>query len=50
MIAGHFELFACFPSFHLSRVNANEIKHDHSLVVIVVLDLIYDNSHKALYT
>ena len=33
-----FEFFACFPSLQLGGALANEIKHDHSPVVIVVLD------------
>ena len=38
----HFEFFACFPSLQVSRALANEIKHDHSPVVIVVLDPRHD--------
>ena len=34
--------FACFPSFQLDGALANEIKHDHLPVVIVVLDPRYD--------
>ena len=33
----------------LSRVNANEIKHDRSPAVTVVLDPWYNKSYKALY-
>ena len=40
----NFNLFACFPSFQLGRALANEIKHDHSPVLIVVLDPRYDLS------
>ena len=32
----HFEFFACFPSLQVGETLANEIKHDHSPVVIVV--------------
>ena len=32
----HFEFFACFPSLQVGGTLANEIKHDHSPVVIVV--------------
>ena len=38
----HFEFFACFPSLQVSRALANEIKYDHSPVVIVVLDPSHD--------
>ena len=38
----HFELFACFPSLQIDGALANEIKHDHSPVVIVVLDSRHD--------
>ena len=34
----HFEIFAYFPSLQVGGVLANEIKHDHSPIVIVVLD------------
>ena len=37
-------------SEQIGGANANEINHDHSLVVIVVLDHRYDLSYKALYT
>ena len=44
----HFDFFqSC--SEQLSGSHANEIKHDHSPVVIVVLDQRYDLSYKALY-
>ena len=33
----HFKFFACFPSLQVDGALANEIKHDHSPVVIVVL-------------
>ena len=46
----HFEFFACFPSLRVGGALANEIKHDHSPVVIVVLDPRYDLSYKALYS
>ena len=32
------EIFARLPSLQLGRANANEINHDHLIVVIVVLD------------
>ena len=38
----HFEFFACFPSLQLGGAIANEIKHDHSPVIIAVLDPRYD--------
>ena len=38
----HFEFFACFPSLQVIRALANEIKNDHSPVVIVVLDPSHD--------
>ena len=38
----HFEFFACFPYLQVSRAVANEIKHDHLPVVIVVLDPRHD--------
>ena len=38
----HFEFFACFHSLQVSGTLTNEIKHDHSPVVIVVLDPRYD--------
>ena len=38
----HFEHFACFPSLQVGGVLANEIKHDNSPVVIVVLGPRYD--------
>ena len=38
----HFEYFATPRSEQLSKVHANEIKHDHSHEVIVVLDPRYD--------
>ena len=38
-ICFHFEVFALSPSFQVGGVLANEIKHDHSPVVTVVLDL-----------
>ena len=38
----HFEFFACSPSLHVGGALANEIKHDHSPVVIVDLDPRYD--------
>ena len=45
----NFEFFApCYEQ--LSGTYANEIMHDHSPVVIVVLDNKYDKSCKALYT
>ena len=37
----HFELFASFPSFQVGGALANEIKHDNSPVVKVVLDPIH---------
>ena len=37
-------------SEQLSGVNANEIKHEHLHVVIVVLDARYHLSFKSLYT
>ena len=46
----HFEFSLPSRSEQLSAANANEIKHDHSSVVIVVLDLRYDLSYEALYT
>ena len=33
----HFEFFACFPSLQLGGTLANEIRQDHSPVVIVYL-------------
>ena len=36
-------------SEQLSGTHANEIKHDHPPVVIIVLDPRYDQSYKALY-
>ena len=45
----HFEFFAYFPSFQVGGALANEIKHEHSPVVIVVLDPRHDVSYKALY-
>ena len=42
--------FALSPrSEQVSGAHVNEIKHDNSPVVIVVLDSIYDLSYKALY-
>ena len=38
------ELFSCFPSLQVGEALTNEIKHDHSPVVIVVLDPIHDLS------
>ena len=38
----HFEFFASFSSFQVGGTLANEIKHDHSPVVIVVLDPRHD--------
>ena len=38
----HFEFLAYFPSLQLGGALANEIKQDHSPVVIVVLDPRYD--------
>ena len=38
----HFEFFACFTSLQVGRALANEIKHEHSPVVIVVLDPSHD--------
>ena len=38
----HFEFFACFPFLQVGGAFANEIKHDHSPVVIVVLDSRHD--------
>ena len=38
----HFELFLQSRYEQLSEAYANEIKHDHSFVVIVVLDPRYD--------
>ena len=50
-ICFHFEFFALpSRSEQLSRASANEIKHDHSPVVIVLLDPRYDLSRQALYT
>ena len=43
----HFEFLVPFRSEQLSRANANEIKHDHSPVVTVVLEPRYDLSYKA---
>ena len=40
----HFEFFACLPSFQVGGALANEIKHDHSSVVLVVLDPRHDLS------
>ena len=40
----HFEFFSCFPSLQVGGALANEIKHDHSPVVIVVLDPRHDQS------
>ena len=45
----HFEFFASFPSLQVGGALANEIKHDHSPVVIVVLDHRYDLSNNGLY-
>ena len=42
----HLEFFACFPSLHVGRALANGIRHDHSPVVIVVLDPRYNYSYK----
>ena len=38
----HFEFFTCFPSLQLGGTLVNEIKNDHSPVVIIVLDHRYD--------
>ena len=46
----HFEFLAPCPLRTTQRNHANEIKHNHSLVVIVVLDPKYDESYKDLYT
>ena len=43
----NFLIPAC--SEQLSGSHANEIKHDHSAVAIVVVDPRYDYSYKALY-
>ena len=43
----YFELFACFCSSQLEVAHANEIKHDNSPVVYVVLYPSYDLSYKA---
>ena len=41
-----FEVSACFPSLQLCGSLANEIMHDYSPVVIVVVDTRYDLSYK----
>ena len=46
--AFHFEFFACFPSLQVGGALANEIKHDHSPIVIVVLEPTHDHSKEAL--
>ena len=38
----HFGLFSCFPSLQVGGAIANEIKHAHSPVVIVVFDFRHD--------
>ena len=38
----HFGLFRLFPSLKVGGALANEIKHDHSPVVIVVFDFRHD--------
>ena len=45
----HFEFSLPPRSEQVSGTHVNEIKHDHSPVVIVVLDSRYDYSYKALY-
>ena len=46
----HFEFLLPSRSEQLSGSNVNEIKHDHSYELIVVLDPRYDKSYKALNT
>ena len=36
----YFEFFACFPSSQYGGAHSNEIKHDHSHLVYVVLEVI----------
>ena len=51
VVNGCFIIYVSGESFieQLSGSQANEIKHDNSPVVIVVLDPRYDYSYKALY-
>ena len=42
----YFQFFACFTFFTARRSYENSIKHDHSPVLLVVLDPRYDKSYK----